>query len=289
MVLKILGLLVSGVAAGLVLATLVNRHSDWEARGGDSPISSATSSNGSRDVVEALRADIDWRLAAIEERLTALASEIEAVRGSAASTEEAIVRDTPLTPEEILERSERTGKLLAEIRETRRVAVAQHETEQLLAAGFSLERIEWIKRRSEELKMERMQAAYERRRDGQPPNPNYLLSLIDPDVALQAEMGDVEYERYLNALGRPTAVGVTQVLAGSPAERAGLQPGDEIVGYGGERVFSLAQLNTLSFDGEPGESIVVDVRRDGQTMQFVLPGGPLGIASEPLDLLQVVR
>ncbi len=289
MVLKTLGLVVSGVAAGLILATLVHRDPDWRAHSEDSAISLEVLSNASREDVETLRADIDQRFATIDGRLTALVSEIEALRKDAASTEEVTVRDTPLTPQEVLERSEKAGQLIAELREARSVAREQRETEQLLAAGFSLERVAWIRRRSEELKMDRIQAAYEMRREGQPPDPNYLLSLIDPDAALRTEMGDAEYERYLAALGRPTTVGVTQVLAGSPAERGGLLPGDEIVRYRGERVFSLAQLNTLSVDGGPGESVVVDVRRDGQTMQFVLPRGPLGIVNEPLELLEVVR
>jgi len=67
------------------------------------------------------------------------------------------------------------------------------------------------------------------------------------------------------------------VLASSPAERSGLKPGDEIVAYAGKRVFDLRELNNLTFQGTPGESVVVEVRRDGQSVQLVLPRGPLGI------------
>jgi S1-C subfamily serine protease len=87
----------------------------------------------------------------------------------------------------------------------------------------------------------------------------------------------VDYERYLQADGRPTAIPVRDVLASSPAERSGLQPGDEIVAYGGKRVFDMGELNALTLEGVPGESVVVDVRRNGQSLQLVMPRGPLGV------------
>ncbi len=59
----------------------------------------------------------------------------------------------------------------------------------------------------------------------------------DTDAALRKEMGDAEYEKYLTGTGRPTEVRVMDVLASSPAEKAGLRPGDQIVSYAGTRVF----------------------------------------------------
>jgi serine protease Do len=72
-------------------------------------------------------------------------------------------------------------------------------------------------------------------------------------------------------------VNVQSVLASSPAERVGLRPGDEILAYNGKRVFDARELNALTLEGTAGESVVVDVRRDGQPLQLVLPRGPLGI------------
>ena len=39
----------------------------------------------------------------------------------------------------------------------------------------------------------------------------------------------------------------------------------------------MQELNSLTLEGTPGESIAVEVRRDGQTVQLVIPRGPLGI------------
>ena len=143
--------------------------------------------------------------------------------------------------------------------------------ERLTAAGFAPDRAEWIERRQEELRMEALQEQYDARREGRPPNAAF------EDSSLRAELGDADYERYLSAMGRPTSVGVGDVLASSPAERAGLLPGDEIVAYNGQRVFDTGELNALTLEGTAGESVVIDVRRDGQNVQLVMPRGPIGI------------
>jgi S1-C subfamily serine protease len=100
---------------------------------------------------------------------------------------------------------------------------------------------------------------------------------MDIERALRSEMGDAEYERYLGAMGRPTEVQVFDVYASSSAERAGLQPGDQIVSYAGTRVFDMRELETLSREGSPGESVTVEVKRAGQTVTVQMPRGPLGV------------
>jgi S1-C subfamily serine protease len=119
--------------------------------------------------------------------------------------------------------------------------------------------------------MQAMQAEYEARREGRPAPSNLEAT------TLRAELGEQDYERFLTAQGRPTSVNVTGVLASSPAERAGLQAGDEIVAYDGKRVFDVGELNELTLTGTSGESVVVDVRRNGQNLQIVLPRGPIGV------------
>ena len=95
--------------------------------------------------------------------------------------------------------------------------------------------------------------------------------------SLRAELGDAEYERYLDASGRSTNVAVSSVIESSPAQSAGLQPGDEIVRYDGERVFSMTDLTRQTMVGEPGETVVIDIMRNGNIMQVVMPRGPVGI------------
>jgi len=83
--------------------------------------------------------------------------------------------------------------------------------------------------------------------------------------------------RYLEAQGQPTAVKITQVLGGSPGSEIGLQPGDQLVSYAGDRVFSVNDLRKHSMQGNPGEDVVIEIERDGMLIQLTVPRGPIGI------------
>jgi len=141
----------------------------------------------------------------------------------------------------------------------------------LIVAGFAPDRAEWITRRVQELRMQAMQAQSEARREGRPPP-------ADVEAAtLRTELGDPDYERFLAARGVPASVKVMEVLPSSPGERAGLQRGDEIFSYDGKRVFNVQELNELMLVAASGESVVADVRRNGENLRLVLPRGPIGV------------
>ena len=150
----------------------------------------------------------------------------------------------------------------------------EQRVEQLVAAGFSADRAMWINQRTAELRMESLQAQYDAAREGESFS---LRSALSGGEALRAELGDPDYERYLEATGRPTSVGVRSVLTSSPAEQAGLLPGDQVVAYSGQRVFDMSEINSLILGGQPGETVAIDVLRDGQQIQLYVPRGPIGI------------
>jgi len=152
--------------------------------------------------------------------------------------------------------------------------IEQMRIDRFVRAGFTAERAAWIDRRTEELRMQALEAQYQAARGGEDFDAR---SVPSADEVLRSELGDAEYERYLQALGRPTRIGVRSVLASSPAEVAGLLPGDEIVAYAGERVFDVDDLNRLTYEGRPGEPVALDVIRDGQPIQVYVPRGPVGI------------
>lgn len=147
----------------------------------------------------------------------------------------------------------------------------QQELDRLVQAGFTRDRAEAIERRVQELQLQAQQAQYDAQRNGQP------YSGTDIASTLRKEMGDSEYEKYLTAMGRATQVQVMDVLASSAAEKAGLKPGDQIVSYAGQRVFDNSDLNALTRQGTPGETVNVEVQRDGQTMSMQVPRGVLGV------------
>ena len=147
----------------------------------------------------------------------------------------------------------------------------------LVAAGLSPDRAEWLTKRESELQMEQMQLIFDARQAGE--SLDRFDVRLDPDRALRAEIGDLEYEQYLEADGRSTSVQVGTVLESSPGQRAGIQAGDEIVAYDGQRVFSYGELSNQTMNAEAGRSVVVDIVRGGVPMQVVVEAGPIGISN----------
>jgi len=145
----------------------------------------------------------------------------------------------------------------------------------MIDAGFSPQRADYILERESVLEFQQMQARYQARTAE---NPREAMgNLVDAGTALRDELGEADYEKYLAASGRSTSVGVRNVMASSPAATAGLQPGDEIVRYDGERVYNQRDLMMRTWAGDGTGSVVVEVLRDGTPMQVTLPRGPIGI------------
>src|SRR5690606_20999797 len=220
------------------------------------------------DLPRALAAQVD-RSRPLEARI----AELERLRGQAGHGPPTPPAG-PIDPEPLAQVRERLGEEggrpdPATLRERQR----ERRLENLVGAGFTRERAEWIERRSEELEYQAMQAQFEAQRSGQPGQAG-----MDVQRALRAELGDEDYERYLRGSGRPTEVQVLDVLASSAAERAGLQPGDQVVSYAGTRVFDMRELNALSREGNPGETVIMEVRRNGRIEQVPVPRGVLGMS-----------
>lgn len=273
--LKTLLLVVAGLVAGLGLAFWLQpsfEPVEAEAATGTAPaprssLDDDALSEARLDALEdAFAAEVDQRVE-LEARVAELSAQLEALGQSPPRAPRANQNASNGPDPAIVEQRARVRREAAATPEERqRLAI-----ERLTAAGFAPDRAEWINRRTQELRMQAMQAEYEARREGRPPPPDLEAT------TLRAELGDQDYERFLTAQGRSTNVNIMGVLASSPAERAGLQPGDEIVGYDGKRVFDIAELNELTLGGTSGESVVVDVRRSGQNLQIVLPRGPIGV------------
>ena len=147
--------------------------------------------------------------------------------------------------------------------------------ERLVAAGFLPSQADWILQREQELQMEALQERFDAERSGEP--IDWVANRNQSGDALREELGEADYERYLEANNRSTNVSVSSVIESSPAQVAGLQPGDEIFRYDGQRVFSMTDLTRQTMVGEPGQNVAVDVMRNGNLVQVVMPRGPVGI------------
>jgi len=205
----------------------------------------------------------------LEEELRVIYAEIE---------ELADVRDAEQARDESTAAETQAERLAFEAnRRTRPDRSPEGRRTALVKQGFAPDRAEWIIQREAQLQVQAMQARFDARRSGEPFDPFDIG--LNPDQSLRAEIGDIEYEQYLTANGRPTAVQVGSVIESSPGQLAGLQSGDQITGYDGQRVFSTMELTQQTMQGEPGESVAVDIVRDGAPMQIVLPRGPIGVTT----------
>jgi hypothetical protein len=157
----------------------------------------------------------------------------------------------------------------------------------LMENGFSEDEARRVLQRESEAEFKSMQLAWEAQREGTP--PDQLPASSDPQALLRAELGDADYERFLVAQGQPTAIQITRVLNGSPGSEAGLQPGDQIVSYDGERVFNVTDMRELTLRGAAGEDVVIEIDRDGVRMQLSVPRGPVGITGSGANFRRVNR
>jgi len=110
-------------------------------------------------------------------------------------------------------------------------------------------------------------------------------SYMDPDEYLQANLPlDGEYEgigAWVDADG--TFLTIISAMPGSPAERGGLQPGDQVIGVDGEDVTGLdGNLVIRRVLGPAGTSVRLTIRREG-----VADPIELELVRERIDLASV--
>jgi len=217
----------------------------------------------------------------IESRLLALEEALAAERGARQLLEDELFRlmDDGPAAADVLEESSQQPGVESRARQweggrSRRSDSREERAKHLVEAGFDEATADWILTREAEARMEELRLRYEARRNSEWA-PFRQTDQLRTD--LRQNLGDAGYEQYLTANGQSLHVSVGSVLDSSPAQSAGLRPGDQIVNYGGTRVYNMYELTQEIMQGPPDERVVVDVLRDGAPMQVVLPRGPIGI------------
>ncbi len=85
------------------------------------------------------------------------------------------------------------------------------------------------------------------------------------DLAFFGVQGsDVPQEAVLSSVGAPIGAYVTKVNNGSPAMRAGVQPGDIITRFNGVRVTGFSLLASCIHSNDPGDTVPITIRRLSQ-------------------------
>ncbi len=104
-----------------------------------------------------------------------------------------------------------------------------------------------------------------------------VQSLDSKEGELENQLGESMYDSYLYASGRPNRVSVTSVFPSAQAGIAGIVSGDHIIRYDNQRIYNGFDLREATTGGNAGDTVALEVERDGKTIQFYLVRGPLGI------------
>ena len=168
---------------------------------------------------------------------------------------------------------------------------AESETKdrsQILAQmGIASTRAEQIRKREEEQDLQRLFLRNRALREGWMGTERYFNESqkldADSNIYLQ-ELGADEYDRFLYLSGENNRVSVASVMAGSPAEKAGIISGDIILQYGNKPVFNWTDLTTATTEGNQGEEVTLRLQRNTGSLNVYLPRGPLGVR---LDMTRI--
>jgi len=111
-----------------------------------------------------------------------------------------------------------------------------------------------------------------------------VQSLDSKEGELENQLGESMYDSYLYASGRPNRVSVTSVFPSAQAGIAGIVSGDHIIRYDNQRIYNGFDLREATTGGNAGDTVALEVERDGKTIQFYLVRGPLGIRINPASV-----
>jgi hypothetical protein len=196
------------------------------------------------------REQLAWEVASLREQI---ASGDRASRDSAAS---------PTPPDRGAERSMFDGNAL-------------------ISAGMAASDAQQLRTRWESTELEKIQLIDRATREGWLGTAQYQQQMQALEGDLRRDLSETDYDRYLYATGRSNRARITDVLANSQGEAAGLRPGDTFLSYDGKRVFSIEELRELATSSRPGQSVAIEVLQDGEVVRLFVAGGPIGVMLKP--------
>ncbi len=143
-----------------------------------------------------------------------------------------------------------------------------------------------LRARYEQLELERLYLRNQSRREGWDRQRlrDELRAVERKESEIKEQLGEDAYDAYRFAAGLPNRVAVTSVLPSAQAGEAGIEPGDFIMRYDDERIYDWFDLQEATAAGQVGEMVSLEVERDGETLQFYLQRGPLGIRMDSLSV-----
>ena len=163
---------------------------------------------------------------------------------------------------------------------------AWFDEQALIEGGMDSAQASQLKAYFEQLEMERLYLRDQAAREGwdRARLRDEFRQLDDKEESLRDQLGESAYDAYLYASGQSNRIAVTSVLASAQAGQAGIEAGDHILRYDNQRVYNWRDLRTATTSGDISDVVEVEVDRDGETLQFYLARGPLGIRMDSLSV-----
>lgn len=160
------------------------------------------------------------------------------------------------------------------------------DEQRLIETGMDRIQASQLRAHFEQLELERLQLRNQSLREGWDRRQlrEALRAVARKEVEIKDQLGEAAYDAYRYAAGLPNRVAVTSVLASAQAGEAGILPGDYIMRYDNERIYDWFDLQEATAAGEIGEMVSLEVERDGETLQFYLQRGPLGIRMDSVSI-----
>ena len=233
----------------------------------DQPDAPRGSANDSGEVIE-LRNRIDELETQLQQLVIA---SVDAADAHAAAAEKAEPKVADARPAPATREDRATSWQRSQERREQRIR------EQLLVAGWTQPEIDELERINESTRLQTIEQQHIMAREVRDKYPELAkMVLSQAQNPLRKALGDERYVSYLEATGRPSAVNINRIVPGSAGANAGLREGDVIRSYAGERVFNRGDLERATYDGDYGESVTIEVERDGAVFHMTVPRGPLG-------------
>jgi C-terminal processing protease CtpA/Prc len=155
--------------------------------------------------------------------------------------------------------------------------------QKLINQGLTVQTVNMLQKYIDNKRLQRLNLRDQAIREGWQDTDEYIEkmnALGDAAYGLKQEFGEEVYDQYLYASGRPNRVVVREIINGSVAQSAGLQPGDIITRYADELIYSMNDLRQATTRGTSGESILLEYMRDDQPYSATITRGPLGISMD---------
>jgi hypothetical protein len=214
----------------------------------------------------------------LEDRIEKLAEELALLRLENGATDRNPLAQGDSAPEDSPSEEDESTETQSDLAAA--AEASRFDDEVLLAHGVDSREIARLHERWARYELDRESIANSALREGWFFSDRHRSEMAESEQELREDFTDLDYDRYLFALGQPNRLVAGEVLRGSAAGEAGLRRGDVILSYGDVRIFNPGEILRASAQGDLGKSVSMEILRNGQRRTVYVRRGPLGVILE---------